>query len=154
MSDDEFQATVGGSLTYPAQCGSLKKGDFMVMNEQPCKIVEITTCKTGKHGHAKATITAINIFNGKKQEESHPTSHNVECPNVTRTECEFVSIDANNYVTFITEEGEYREDLKADDEEIINGLKKAQDEGKSIFLSIVGALGIEKILAIREDRKN
>ena len=154
MSDDEFQATVGGSLTYPAQCGSLGKGDYIVINDQPCKIVELTTCKTGKHGHAKATITAINIFNGKKLEESQPTSHNVECPNVTRTESEFVSIDDNNYVTFITEDGSYREDLKAEDDEIIAGLKKGQDEGKNLFITVVGALGIEKILSIREDRKN
>ena len=36
------------------------------LKEKPCKIIEITTSKTGKHGHAKANITGIDIFTGKK----------------------------------------------------------------------------------------
>lgn len=153
MFDDEFQATVGGSLTYPAQCGSLKKGDHIVINDQPCKIIELTTSKTGKHGHAKASITAINIFNGKKLEDSLPTSHNVDCPNVKRSVYEFVSIDDNNYVTFIDEKGELREDLTANDE-LAAPLKDAQDSGKNILLTVLSALETEQIMSIREDRTN
>ena len=29
------------------------------------KIIEISVSKTGKHGHAKAAITGIDIFTGK-----------------------------------------------------------------------------------------
>ena len=36
------------------------------LKEKPCKIIDITTSKTGKHGHAKANITGIDIFTGKK----------------------------------------------------------------------------------------
>lgn len=53
---------------------------------RPCKIVDYSTSKTGKHGHAKANIVGIDIFTGKKLEEMCPTSHNLDVPNVLRNE--------------------------------------------------------------------
>ena len=31
---------------------------------RPCKIVEMSTSKTGKHGHAKVHLVALDIFTG------------------------------------------------------------------------------------------
>lgn len=156
MSDDEFQAKHEGSQTFPATAGSLKKGDYIVIDGHPCKIVELTTAKTGKHGHAKASITAIDIFTGKKLEESAPTSHNVDCPNVVKTDYELVSIDNNGFVTFMTEDGEYREDLKLPndvDNDFVKPLKEAYDKGTPILINVVAALGQEHIVGYREDKK-
>ena len=156
MSDNEFQGAHEGSQTYPAQAGSLKKGDHIVIDGHPCKIVELTTAKTGKHGHAKASITAIDIFTGKKLEESAPTSHNVECPNVVRNEYELVSIDGNGFCTFIDEEGSYREDLKLandTDNDFVKPLKELYEKGGNILITVVCALGQEHILGFREDKK-
>ncbi len=33
---------------------------------RPCKIVEMSTSKTGKHGHAKVNMVAIDIFTGEQ----------------------------------------------------------------------------------------
>ena len=52
--------------------GSVKKGSYMVFQGRPGKVVDYSTSKTGKHGHAKASITGIDIFNGKKYEDSLP----------------------------------------------------------------------------------
>ncbi|KAG7271707.1 hypothetical protein CRUP_001291 [Coryphaenoides rupestris] len=57
MHDHEFnKADSGASSTYPMQCSSLRKNGNVVLKGRPCKIVEMSTSKTGKHGHAKVTI--------------------------------------------------------------------------------------------------
>ena len=39
--------------TSPVDVGSVQKSDFVVLNGRPCKVVEISHSKPGKHGHAK-----------------------------------------------------------------------------------------------------
>ena len=78
--------TSGASLSYPAQCSSIRKGGHVVIKEHPCKVVETSTSKTGKHGHAKVHMVGIDIFTNKKYEEICPSTHNMMVPNVTRTE--------------------------------------------------------------------
>ena len=83
MSDDEVFESAGGAgsaLVYPIQAGALKKGDYMCIKGHPCKIIEVTVSKTGKHGHAKASITALDIFTKQKLEDMAPTTHNVDAP--------------------------------------------------------------------------
>ena len=63
MSDEEFgEEGAGSSLITPIRAGELKKGMYAILKEKPCKVIEITTSKTGKHGHAKANITGIDII--------------------------------------------------------------------------------------------
>lgn len=74
--------------------------------------MEITTSKAGKHGHAKANIVAVDIFTDKKYEDSAPTSHNVEVPNVTRKEFSLMDIAQDGFVTLLNDDGSTKEDLK------------------------------------------
>lgn len=73
------------------QCSALRKNGFVVIKNRPCKIVDMSTSKTGKHGHAKVHLVAIDIFTSKKLEELCPSTHNMDVPNVSRKEYQLVS---------------------------------------------------------------
>lgn len=78
MSDPDLDFTVGesgASATYPMQCSALRKNGYVVLKGHPCKIVEMSTSKTGKHGHAKVNtldpsflLLLRNAFTGKLRE--------------------------------------------------------------------------------------
>lgn len=65
MADqDDFEGTgdSGASTTYPQQCSALRKNGYVVIKSRPCKIVEMSTSKTGKHGHAKVQDRFVHYF--------------------------------------------------------------------------------------------
>ena len=157
MSDNEFEKEQqNGSHTYPRAAGDCRKGDYIVLNGHPAKVVDTSTSKTGKHGHAKSKITAIDIFTGAKVEDVLPSSHNVDCPFVTKTEYELVSIDGNDFVTFMDDEGNYREDLKLpkdEDNEFIPALRADYEKGLNLAITVTAAMGFEQIIGYRENKK-
>lgn len=52
----------------------------MIIDGEPCHIVDITKSKPGKHGSAKARIVAIGVFDGVKRSFVKPVDLNAEVP--------------------------------------------------------------------------
>jgi translation initiation factor 5A len=158
MSDEEptFEtADAGSSMTFPMQVGSLRKNGHAMIKDKPCKIVDISTSKTGKHGHAKANITGIDIFTGKKYEDCHPTSHNTDVPRVTRRDFQLLNVDGSR-VSLLTDSGDTKDDLdlpqdtEGAEDEIAKQIRQMFQEGKNILVSVIAAVGQEKIVAVKE----
>lgn len=79
----------------------------------PCKVIEYSTAKPGKHGSAKATIVGLDIFTNKKYEDSWPTSANVRIPIVSKKEYEVADIDKEDlFVSLIQDDRTLKTDLR------------------------------------------
>ena len=122
MSDDEhFEKGDAGSSDYnPMTAGDVKKGGYCMLKGFPCKVLDYSTAKPGKHGSAKASITGTDIFTGKKVEDGMPVSTYVLEPIVTREEYEVADIDDDDFPSLILKDGSLKTDLKlpVEDEEI------------------------------------
>lgn len=67
-------------MSKPMDLGSLKVGSYILINDEPCKRVNYTKSKPGKHGAAKARIVAIGAFDEAKRTLVKPVSARVEVP--------------------------------------------------------------------------
>jgi translation initiation factor 5A len=153
---EQFEsADAGASKTYPVQCSALRKNGFVVLNGRPCKIVEMSTSKTGKHGHAKVNITAIDIFTSKKYEDMCPSTHNMDVPVVRRSEVTLVDIDDDNIVHVMMPDGSIESHLRLPEGDLGKNLRETfENEGeKTILVTIQEAMGEEAIIQFKETEK-
>ncbi|KAI0525133.1 hypothetical protein KFK09_004524 [Dendrobium nobile] len=130
MSDEEHQfeskADAGASKTYPQQAGTIRKNGYIVIKGRPCKVVEVSTSKTGKHGHAKCHFVAIDIFTSKKLEDIVPSSHNCDVPHVNRTDYQLIDISEDGFI------------------------KEGFAEGKDLVVTVMSAMGEEQMCALKD----
>merc|ERR1712226_1699881 len=150
----------GASDTYPQQAGEIRKGSYLMIKGHPCKCAEVSTSKTGKHGHAKAHIVALNIFTGKKYEDLCPTSHNLEVPFVKRTEYQLLNADKDSgEVSLLLDDGGTKDDLNLpcfiaqgeptdDDTKCQKDILEAFDAGKTTIVAVLSVCGQEKLVGV------
>ncbi|KAL8578305.1 hypothetical protein ACOMHN_005696 [Nucella lapillus] len=150
------QACSGASETYPKQCSALRKNEFVMIKGHPCKIVDMSTSKTGKHGHAKVHIVAIDIFTGKKYEDMCPSTHNTECPNVAREDFSVLEVDGDGFLTLMDENSaETRSDLRLpDDEELASEIKKRIENEETFMVTVLKACNTEMVVALKKIDSN
>jgi translation initiation factor 5A len=87
---------------------NLKEGGYVLIDDEPCTIMSISTSKPGKHGAAKARIDAIGIFDNQKRSIVHPVTAKIYVPIVERKTAQVISIsgdivqlmDLTDYSTF------------------------------------------------------
>ncbi len=81
--------------TEQAEVRELKEGRYVNIDDEPCKILSISTSKPGKHGEAKARIEAVGIFDGNKKSVVYPVKHKVQVPLIDKRQAQVVSIQGN-----------------------------------------------------------
>jgi translation initiation factor 5A len=86
----------------------LKEGRYLLIDDEPCRILSIQTSKPGKHGEAKARIDAIGLFDGSKRSVVYPVKHKVQVPMIGKRQAQVLSLtdqevqlmDLETYETF------------------------------------------------------
>ena len=79
-----------------AEVRELKEGRYMIIDEEPCKILSITTSKPGKHGEAKARIDAVGLFDQKTRSVVHPVKHKIGVPLIDKRTAQVLAIQGDN----------------------------------------------------------
>ena len=107
-------------MSKPVDVGSLRVGGYMIIDNEPCRIVDITKSKPGKHGSAKARIVAIGVFDGQKRQFVKPVDSNAEIPLIDKRPGQVFTVNPNSVQIMDLETYEYvdapfpeEEDLKA-----------------------------------------
>merc|ERR1712018_109074 len=151
MADDyDFGGgDAGASATFPMQCSALRKNGFVMIKGRPCKIVEMGTSKTGKHGHAKVHLVALDIFNQKKYEDICPSTHNMDVPNVSRKDFQLLDVSDDGYLSLMDDGGNTRDDLKVPEGDIGEEIKSSMEDGKDILCTVLSACGEEAVIATK-----
>ncbi|HEC89402.1 MAG TPA: translation initiation factor IF-5A [Thermoplasmatales archaeon] len=91
-----------------AEVRTLKVNRYIIIDDEPCKIVSISTSKPGKHGEAKARIEAIGVFDQQKRSIVHPVTHKVSVPIINKGTAQVIAVmgdtvqlmDMETYETF------------------------------------------------------
>ncbi|MFH2020780.1 MAG: translation initiation factor IF-5A [archaeon] len=94
--------------TKLAGVGSLKKGNYVVLEGVACVVHDTQTSRPGKHGHAKTRIVAVGILDDKKRDVVMPGHDNVEVPIIDKLTAQILSIsdktanvmDMESFMTF------------------------------------------------------
>lgn len=82
------------SVEY-AEIGELKEGSYVIIDGEPCRVVEITKAKTGKHGSAKVHLVALSILSGAKKTLVAPADQRIEIPIVNKRTAQVTAILGN-----------------------------------------------------------
>jgi len=82
-------------MTKPMSVGELRVGGYMLIDGEPCRIMDVTKSKPGKHGSAKARIVAIGVFDGQKRQFVKPVDSNSEVPIIDKRVGQVFAVNPN-----------------------------------------------------------
>ena len=81
--------------TKPVPINTLKKGSYIVIEDAACKVVDVETSKSGKHGHAKIRLTAVGLLDDRKRVIIAPGNDNVYTPIIEKKNAQVLSVAGN-----------------------------------------------------------
>ncbi|RDW93518.1 Eukaryotic translation initiation factor eIF-5A [Aspergillus mulundensis] len=114
----------------------------------------MSTSKTGKHGHAKVHLVAIDIFTGKKYEDLSPSTHNMDVPNVSRKEYQLLDVTDDGFLSLMDDNGDTKDDVKVPEGEVGDRINKMfTDEGKDCNVIILTSMGEQMCMEVKEAPK-
>jgi len=130
----------------PMQASAFRKGTNIIMKDKPCKVVDMSTSKTGKHGHAKVNFTGIDIFTGKKYKEIQGSTHNMLTFDAAKNDYLVMGLEGDELSILDDDGNNSTVDLPAD-EELAGKIKDSIDTpDKEVFVTVMSALGQQQVI--------
>jgi translation initiation factor 5A len=81
--------------TKPVSVSSIKKGSFVVIDGEPCRVVDTQISRPGKHGHAKVRMTGVGLLDEKKRVIVMPGHDSIEVPIIEKKNAQVLSVSGN-----------------------------------------------------------
>jgi len=119
---------------------NLKVNGYIIVDEEPCKILSIQTSKPGKHGEAKARIDAVGLFDNQKRSIVHPVKHKVGVPLLDKRQGQVIT--ASGDTAHVMDLATYETFEMSVDEEFKGQLQPGQE------ISYMEVLGRKKITRV------
>jgi len=91
----------------PLQASLCRKGVYVIMKDNPCKVSELKISKTGKHGSSKANMVGYDVITNRKYQETVPGHATMFGFEPKKMEYEVVDI-IDGQITAMTAEGQER----------------------------------------------
>jgi translation initiation factor 5A len=105
-------------VSKPVDVGSLREGGYIIVDGEPCRIVEITKSKPGKHGSAKARIVAIGVFDGVKRSIVKPVDATADVPIIEKRSGQVFAVSTSSVQLMDLESYEYLDAPLPEEEEL------------------------------------
>jgi translation initiation factor 5A len=131
------------NLSKPTSVGSLKRGQSIVINGEPYKIVSLEKSKPGKHGSAKARITAIHVFNNTKKSIVSPVNAKIDVPLIEKRTAQVVYMEDDSVQLMDLESYESFFALKPTEKEMLDKLSA------NVEVEYWNVLGRTKIVRVK-----
>jgi translation initiation factor 5A len=102
---------------------SLKPGSYFIIDDEPCRVISIEKSKPGKHGSAKANITAVGFFDNRKRNVIMPADRMVDVPLIDKKSATVIADMGETYSLMDSETYETFEVEKPKDQEIADKIE-------------------------------
>ena len=116
--------------TRPTDANSIKRGSYIVVDEEPCVVLDLSHSKTGKHGHAKIRMEVIGLFDKKKRSPVMPSTSKVQVPIIDKRNAQVISTEGDEISVMDKESFETLSIPKPPEGEHLSKLEEIISKGK------------------------
>ncbi len=114
-------------VTTRSAIKNLQTGRYCIIDDEPCRVIGVTTSTPGKHGGAKARLEVVGIFDNKRRSIVKPADTEIEIPIIDKKVGQVVAImgdsaqimDMETYETFDSKIPDELKDKLKQGEEVI-----------------------------------
>lgn len=111
-------------MPHQVEASKLRKGSYVIIEDEPCEVRGVSKSSPGKHGSAKAKIKARGVFDGKDRHITKPGDSMMMSPDVDKKIGQVVSKEGDiaqvmDMETYETEEMQLPDDLDVSEGEKI-----------------------------------